>query len=482
MIGIGIDFGTSNSTAACFDGKEVRFVELEDLAEVMPTALHLNQVLVTKTGLAAVSQYIEENQDRIVEFTPEVIAQSGLLTEEKNPDDPSSKAEIRTENVYGAAVVDRGLPGRLFRGIKRLLGNPDIKRLMVFDQPFRLVALVTPIFLHIRERMQKVPVEDHQKVVIGRPILFEGSRAGANQLALARLAEAADYAGFGAVQFYPEPLAATVSYLAIEGGLKQVAEQSQALPEKQGRAVTFDFGGGTLDMSIVRYWGRHFEVLATAGIALGGDHIDQLIFRELLFPLLGKGERWSRRVDGNDIETEFPFEEFEGPLLNWAVTYTLNQNQYRAKINDCIEKGGPAREKFVRLDELITHNYSYIVFQAIKKAKAMLSDSEQTYLDIAELDISLLFTRERFELLLSSQLNRIEELVEDIMEEAQLGYSDIDVVIRTGGSSQIASVKRLLENRFPGKVIEHDPFRSVAAGLAVASYYSYDYADQEARQ
>ena len=66
MIGIGIDFGTSNSTAACFDGKEVRFVELEDLAEVMPTALHLNQALVTKTGLAAISQYIEENQDRIV--------------------------------------------------------------------------------------------------------------------------------------------------------------------------------------------------------------------------------------------------------------------------------------------------------------------------------------------------------------------------------------------------------------------------------
>ena len=76
MIGIGIDFGTSNSTAACFDGKEIRFVELEELAEVMPTALHLDQALVTKTGLAAVAQYIDENQGRIVEFTPEVIAKS----------------------------------------------------------------------------------------------------------------------------------------------------------------------------------------------------------------------------------------------------------------------------------------------------------------------------------------------------------------------------------------------------------------------
>ena len=479
MIGIGIDFGTSNSTAACFDGEEIRFVELEELAEVMPTALHLDQSLVTKTGLAAVAQYIDENQGRIVEFTPEVIAKSQLVTEGKNPNDPSGQAEIRSETIYGAAVIDRGLPGRLFRGIKRLLGNPDIKRLMVFDQPFRLVALITPIFLHIRKKMEKMSISDAHKVVVGRPVLFEGARTGANQLALSRLAEAAAYAGLGRVQFYPEPLAASISYLAVEDRLRQAGEAGQSIADKRGRALTFDFGGGTLDMSIVRYWGRHFEVLATAGIGLGGDHLDQLIFRELLFPLLGKGERWSRRVDGNDIETDFPFEEFEGPLLNWAVTYTLNQNHYRAKINDCIEKGGPAKEKFVRLDELITHNYSYIVFQAIKKAKAQLSEFEQTYLDIAELDISLLFTRERFEFLLSNQLIRIEQLIETIMGEAQLDYADIDVVIRTGGSSQIASVKRLLENRFPGKVIEHDPFRSVAAGLAVASYYSYDYVDKD---
>ena len=43
-------------------------------------------------------------------------------------------------------------------------------------------------------------------------------------------------------------------------------------------------------------------------------------------------------------------------------------------------------------------------------------------------------------------------------------------MIRTGGSSLIPAVKRILEARFPGKVIEHDPFTSVAAGLAIADY------------
>ena len=47
---------------------------------------------------------------------------------------------------------------------------------------------------------------------------------------------------------------------------------------------------------------------------------------------------------------------------------------------------------------------------------------------------------------------------------------DIQLVIRTGGSSLIPAVKRILENQFPGKVVEHDPFTSVAAGLAIAEF------------
>ena len=47
---------------------------------------------------------------------------------------------------------------------------------------------------------------------------------------------------------------------------------------------------------------------------------------------------------------------------------------------------------------------------------------------------------------------------------------DIQLVIRTGGSSLIPAVKNILSELFPQKVIEHDPFTSVAAGLAIAEY------------
>ena len=143
QLGIGIDYGTSNSAAAWFDGENIHLVNLEEDAIVMPTACHLDRDLRVKTGQAAVMQYIEENRDRVVELTPEVIAKTQLLMEEGGGGNPLAPPDVETVDVYGAAVIDRGLPGRLFRGVKRLLGNASVRRLMVFDSPFRLVALVT---------------------------------------------------------------------------------------------------------------------------------------------------------------------------------------------------------------------------------------------------------------------------------------------------------------------------------------------------
>ena len=43
MIGVGVDFGTSNSTVAWFDGRQLRFVLVEANTPILPTALHLSK-------------------------------------------------------------------------------------------------------------------------------------------------------------------------------------------------------------------------------------------------------------------------------------------------------------------------------------------------------------------------------------------------------------------------------------------------------
>jgi hypothetical chaperone protein len=457
--GIGIDFGTTNSAAAVYDGERVALVRLETDTPIMPSATYIDRDLQTLTGQPAIDQYIRDNTGRTVELIPEVIAETSQFVEHGDSEHPAP-VETTTQKIYGAPVVDSGLQGRLFRGTKRLLGDSRVRRLMVFDHPFRLVALITPILLHIRRCLNNA-VGEVGGAHLGHPVNFEGREEFKNKTALSRLGEAYRYAGVAEQRFYAEPIAAAVSFL-------------EANPDVGGELLfTLDFGGGTLDFCVLRRVGRHFDVVTTHGIALGGDHIDQRLFRSLLFPMLGKGERWRRRGMDREIETQFPFEDYEDLLLNWAVTYTLNQNRYTTPVFERIEQGGPGGVKFERLRELISQNLSYVVFQAIKDFKAELSTADEAVLDVPELDLAIRMTRRDFEELISDQLAQVEQALHDTLAGAGVGADAIDIVLCTGGSSLIPAVRRMLEDHFPGRVVEHDPFTSVAAGLAIASFHGW---------
>jgi hypothetical chaperone protein len=368
-------------------------------------------------------------------------------------------SRLRTERqvVYGPPQ-DRTLPGRLFLGLKRLMGDPGIERLAVFERQYRLVALVTPILQHARRCIAQACGASLPAIHVGRPVHFEGHHPGGDRLAVRRLAEALGHAGLSLAGFGPEPVAATLSW------------HWRVKPGRDGVALAVDFGGGTLDLSLIRYTGGKFDVLATRGVGLGGDRIDQLIFESLLFPQLGQGERWVREVEGREVDTLFPFGEFEAGLLNWPTTFLLNQNRTRSMVVDRLARGGPGSGKFQCLLDLISYNYSYNCFAAIRRAKARLSDVESTVIDIPELNLRLPFTRAMLDALLAPVLATLETALLNVLAAAGCTTSQVDVVVRTGGTSEIVAVRALLERMFPGRVVGHEPFTSVASGLAIANY------------
>ena len=102
--------------------------------------------------------------------------------------------------------------------------------------------------------------------------------------------------------------------------------------------------------------------------------------------------------------------------------------------------------------------------------KATHSSEESAILDIPELDIELEVTRVQFEEFIQELLDKFQRAISDLLNRAGLQSHEIQLVIRTGGSSLIPAVKRILDEQFAGKVVEHDPFSSVAAGLAIAEY------------
>ena len=64
--GIGIDFGTSNSAAAVFDGKRVTLIQLDKHNAIMPSANYINRDFTSTIGQQAIDDYISDNQGRKV--------------------------------------------------------------------------------------------------------------------------------------------------------------------------------------------------------------------------------------------------------------------------------------------------------------------------------------------------------------------------------------------------------------------------------
>ena len=153
-LGIGIDFGTSNSAAAVFDGENVTLIKLAAPDSIMPSANYIDRSFQSSIGQLAIDDYITGNIGRKVELSSELLGEARSSTG-GGESVMGGSGDGDTANVYGQAFDDSGLPGRLFRGTKRLLGNAATDRTAVFEKAFRLVALVVPILVGIRKSIEE---------------------------------------------------------------------------------------------------------------------------------------------------------------------------------------------------------------------------------------------------------------------------------------------------------------------------------------
>jgi hypothetical chaperone protein len=470
-VGIGIDFGTSNSSVAIYDGKELRFVPLQmpgrPPEDFMPTAIYIDRAYQPIMGWEALAEYLRANAGRTIELAKEEVGEFDITVGAGEEDPRQDAATIR---VQAHAFTDVNMPGRLFRSVKSWLGHENLERVDVFGKAYRITALITPIIKHLREQAEYFLRADLESVHMGRPVNYEGAREeegggeSNNRTALTRYHESCNYAGLPMPEFYPEPVAAALSYVSMER------------PPEGMRLLCFDFGGGTLDLCILETTDNplEFKILATHGIGLGGDAIDRLIYRRKLFPELGEGCQVRQGVDPGGPLGEFRFYEYADLLLNWQFTHMLNTPVLRSQLRNGIDQGRETRVKLDRLRRLITRNLSYTVFRAIEEAKIALSSQETAHIQVPQLNLNVPLTREEFAPMLAEPLAEIEECLRVTLKLGGLEPTDIQAVVRTGGSSRIIAVRELLERWFPNRVVEHQAFTSIAGGLAIADWLMQD--------
>jgi DNA gyrase/topoisomerase IV subunit A len=131
------------------------------------------------------------------------------------------------------------------------------------------------------------------------------------------------------------------------------------------------------------------------------------------------------------------------------------------------------RRQIEALISLVTSNYSLKLFEVVEKVKRRLSERNEAVIGLQG-DGFLIrepITRVEFENLIRPEYNIIEHQLAETLNASSLRASDIDVVIRTGGSSQIPMFQRLLAQKFgEEKVKAIDTFGSVTSGLGVIAH------------
>ncbi len=451
---IGLDFGTTNSGAAVFDGQRVRHFSLDPLSRdptVIRSTLYITRDHQASIGQEAIDTYYRQNIGRpsrmVRRYVGEIeVTLAGVDAVKGYPVGPSTF--IR--DVY--VLVDELTPGRLLRSLKSGLASHH-GGTTIFGRRYELEDLLALYLSQVRERVETEGQRAVDSVVLGRPVSFVGSEGeDDNQRAEDRLRRAADMAGFRSVSFELEPVAAALHY-----------ERIAATPQN---IVVFDFGGGTLDITVMRVGDMdHRRVFATGGLDIAGDAFDQRIIEGLLLDHFGHGSTW-----GEDA-APFP-SQYTDALVNWQTIPDLwRPDTLRFLELAQISGSHPARVR--ALESLVVNNYAVRLVDGVERSKIALSGACFAAMCVAgeDLDVWQPITRSQFEALIADAMRRIEACLLDTLANSGLNTDEIDAVVRTGGSAQIPCIIAMLERLFgPDKVVLSDVFSSVTAGLAIRAH------------
>jgi len=173
---IGLDFGTTNSGAAVFDGQRVRVFALDPASRdptVVRSTLYITRDHEIFIGQEAIDTYYRQNVGRPSKMVRHYIGEIEMTLADVGsvkgyPVGPATF--IR--DVY--ALVDELMPGRLLRSLKSGLAT-SYEGTTIFGRYYELEELLALYLREIRERVEPETGQAIDSVVLGRPVNFVGS-------------------------------------------------------------------------------------------------------------------------------------------------------------------------------------------------------------------------------------------------------------------------------------------------------------------
>ncbi|MEE8359242.1 MAG: molecular chaperone DnaK [Candidatus Hydrothermarchaeales archaeon] len=268
----------------------------------------------------------------------------------------------------------------------------------VFGKEYTPQEISAFILQKIKKDSEAFLGEPIKKVVITVPAYFNDNQRQATK-------DAGAIAGLDVVRIINEPTAAALAY-----GLDKKDDQ---------KILVFDFGGGTLDVTLMEMGDGVFEVKTTSGDThLGGTDMD-----DVLVDYIAKE---FKKDTGIDLRKDK------------VAAQRLKEAAEKAKIELSTTISSDINLPFITAD-----------------------DSGPKHLDMK-------ITRAKLEELVKPIIDKCSVPMKKAFADGELQPSDVDKIILVGGPTRMPIVRKFLSN-FVGKEPERgiDPMESVAHGAAI---------------
>jgi len=238
-----------------------------------------------------------------------------------------------------------------------------------------------------------------EKAVITVPAYFNDNQRQATK-------DAGTIAGLEVVRIINEPTAAALAY-----GIDK--------SEKEQKILVFDFGGGTLDVTVMEFGEGVFEVISTSGdTQLGGTDMDNAIIDHIV-------------------------------------------KQFKAEQGFDLTKDKMAMQR---------------IREAAEKAKVELSSTIETEINLPYITadqngpkhLTMKLTRAKLEELVGPIVEKCKISIDNALRDAKLSANDIDKIILVGGPTRMPIVQKFVEKHLGNKIVRGvDPMECVAIGAAI---------------
>ncbi|MBW2974768.1 molecular chaperone DnaK [Candidatus Woesearchaeota archaeon] len=288
-------------------------------------------------------------------------------------------------------------PERTITAAKRKMGT-DFKY-SINGKDYTPQQISAFILQKIKKDAEEFVGEPVKKAVITVPAYFDDDQRQATK-------DAGTIAGLEVVRLVNEPTSASMAY-----GIDKSTHDHKIL--------VFDFGGGTLDVTIMEFGEGVFEVKSTSGDThLGGTDMDEVMIKFIV-----EDFRKKHNVDLSSDDT---------------AIQRLREAAEKAKI------------------ELSTTTETDINLPFI------------TQKDDSPLHLQMKINRAKLEELVGPIIKKCNAPIEQAISDAKLNRSEIDRIILVGGPTRMPVVRQFVED-FIGKKAERgvDPMECVAQGAAI---------------